>query len=321
MGKTTLIKHFISLKQSEYICIYVDIFDITSKEDFASRLLKSLSNSQNQDIKTTIKKLTNLFKRVRVEPTIDPQTLEYSIKPIVTTLSFEEMMDDFFNSIEELCKTEKIIIAIDEFQQIATIKDIKLDAYLRKFIQERKNTSYIFLGSKRHLLTSLFSYKAPLFELAQHYELQALDIDEAYSYIKKYLEINTKQLDYLYERCDGETKLLLEILHNIYINKESISNQAIDTTLKNILNSKDATFRMVFDTLSNNQKIAIKIVVNHKRGVFSQAILQTYNIKKQTLQSSIEKLLSKEFVDKYENSYFIPDRSFELWILSNSQNH
>jgi AAA+ ATPase superfamily predicted ATPase len=320
MGKTTLIKHFISTKQSEYICIYVDIFDITSKEDFASKLLNSLANSHNQDIKTTIKKLTNLFKRVRVEPTIDPQTLEYSIKPIVTTLSFEEMMDDFFNSIDKLSKNQKIIIAIDEFQQISTIKDIKLDAYMRRYIQEREDTSYIFLGSKRHLLTSLFSYKAPLFELAQHYELQALDIDEAYSYIKKHIDINMKLLEYLYERCDGETKLLLEILHNIYINKEHISNEMIDITLKNILNSKDTTFRMLFDTLSNNQKIAIKIVVHHKKGVFSQTILQNYNIKKQTLQSAIEKLLLNELIDKNENGYFIPDRSFELWLQHNSQN-
>ena len=68
------------------------------------------------------------------------------------------MIEDFFNSLEQLSKTSKIIIAIDEFQQIANITDVKIDAILRKYIQNRTNISYIFLGSKRHILTSLFEY-------------------------------------------------------------------------------------------------------------------------------------------------------------------
>ena len=39
-----------------------------------------------------------------------------------------------------------------------------------------------------------------------------------------------------------------------------------------------------------------------------------YNIKKQTLQSSIDTLLKKELIDKEDDRYFIPDRTFELWI-------
>ncbi len=314
MGKTTLIKHFLSLKEREYICIYADIFEITSKEEFAHTLLKSLANAKKTDIKSAIKQLTNLFKRVRVEPTIDPTTLEYSIKPVVATLTFEEMMEDFFCSITELSKTTKIIIAIDEFQQIATLKDIKLDAYLRKYIQERDNVSYIFLGSKRHMLTSLFSYKAPLFELATHYELQPLDKQNSYEYISKHLKISFDQVDFLYELCDGETKLILEILHHIYIGKKDISNQLINDTLQDILNSKDATFRMLFDTLSNTQKTALKIVAKYKRGIYAKSVLNSYNIKKQTLQSAIEKLLSLEILDRDDGEYFIPDRTFELWI-------
>jgi len=315
MGKTTLIKNFLENKQDKFLTIYVDIFDITSKEDFASHLLKALSNANRSDIKTTIKTFTNLFKRVRVEPTIDPNTLEYSIKPIVTSLTFEQMIEDFFHSIDELSKKQQIIIAIDEFQQIATIKDVKLDALLRKYIQERENTSYIFLGLKRHLLTSLFSYQAPLFELAQHFELLSLQTDEIFMYAKKYLNISKDNIEYIFDICDGETKLILHILHILYINKD-ISKDSINEALKNIINSKDTTFRMLFDTLNNNQKLALKIIAQYTINFYSQDILIQYNIKKQTLKSAIDALLVKEMIDKVENRYFIPDRSFELWIKS-----
>ena len=314
MGKTALIENFLDLKQKDFICLYADIFDITSKEDFAKAILKALSNYKKNDIKSVIKKLTNLFKRVRVEPAIDPNTLEYSIKPIVTTLTFEEMMEDFFSAVKSLSQTKKMIIAIDEFQQITTIKDVKIDALLRKYIQERKNISYIFLGSKRHTLTSLFAYKAPLYEMATHFELKALKIEDILNYSKKYLTITKNDIEYVFTLSDGETKLILHILHLLYIQQERITKTLIDDVLSEIINSKDATFRMLFDTLNNNQKIALKVIGKYKHKIFTSEVLSEYNIKKQTLQSAIESLLKKELVDKEGSDYFIPDRTFELWI-------
>jgi len=315
MGKSSLIKEFIAKNDDKYLSIYIDIFDIASKEDFAFALLKALSNSQKKDLKSAIKTLTSLFKRVRVEPTIDPATLEYSIKPIIATLTFEEMMEDFFNSLNELCKTKQIIITIDEFQQIATINDIKLDAYLRQYIQERKNISYIFLGSKRHLLTSLFEYKAPLYELATHFELEPLNQIDILKYASKFIPLNEELNRYIYEKSDGETKIIQNILHLIYVYKEeNITKEIIDLIVKEIIDSKDSSYKIIFDTLNNNQKIALKVVGKYKSGFFVSDILKEYNIKKQTLQSSIQTLFQKELIDKNDDKYFIPDRVFELWI-------
>ncbi len=314
MGKTSLIKYFFNSLDDKYISIYVDIFDISTKEDFAKALLFALSNAQKLDIKSTIKKLSALFKRVRVEPTINPDTLEYSIKPIINTLTFEQMMEDFFIGLQTLSKEKQIVIAIDEFQQIATIKDVKLDAIMRKYIQERENISYIFLGSKRHLLTSLFQYKAPLYELATHLELKALEINEIEEYVSKHLNIDIKTLLYICEISDYETKMMQNIFHLLYIDKkELVEVEQVDEILKEILNSKDSSYKIVFDTLNNNQKTALKIVVKYKSGFFANSVLNEYNIKKQTLQSAVDALFKKELIDKNGNIYFIPDRTFELW--------
>ncbi len=310
MGKSALIRTFFAQISSPALCIYADIFDIASKEDFARTLLKALSNAQKGDLKSNIKKLASLFKRVRLEPSIDANTLEYSIKPIVTTLSFEQMMEDFFGTLSELSKSQKIILAIDEFQQIDTLTDIKLDAFLRPHIQNRVNISYIFLGSKRHLLTSLFEYKSPLYELATHFELGALKIDDIYAYAKKHIDITYEQCEYIYTRSDGETRMIQNILHLLYLDKTTRIDDAIEETIA----SKDASYRMLFDTLANNQKIALKIVGKNKSGFFAQEVLNDYNIKKQTLQSALDTLFKKELIDKDGEGYFIPDRTLELWV-------
>lgn len=315
MGKSALARHFLESLKAKQIAIYVDIFDITSKEAFAKALLKALANAQKGELKTVIKKLATLFKRVRIEPTIDPNTLEYAIKPVFTTLSFEEMMEDFFNGITTLARENPVVVAIDEFQQIAAIDDVRLDALLRKQIQQRENTSYIFLGSKRHLLTSLFEYKAPLYEMATHFELPPLKLEEIEAYVLQHLDIDRRLLELIYEKADGETRLMQNIFHLLYLEREKpVSESGIEAAITEIIASKDASFRMLYDTLSNNQKAALKIIGKQRGSTYGADILREYDIKKQTLQSAIQALQTKELIDKEHDRFFLPDRTFELWV-------
>ncbi len=223
-------------------------------------------------------------------------------------------MEDFFHAIYELSKKERIIIAIDEFQQIASLGDLRLDAFLRKHIQARGNTSYFFLGSKRHLLTSLFEYQAPLYEMATHHSLAPLALEDVYTYSQKHLPITEPVCAYLYERSDGETKMMQRILHGLYIRQpEAITQDDVDSVIEEILIAKDTSYRLLFDTLTNSQKLALKLIAKHRSGLFSAALLAQHHIKKQTLQSAIDALLKRELIDKEREGYFIPDRTLELW--------
>ena len=107
-----------------------------------------------------------------------------------------------------------------------------------------------------------------------------------------------------------KVKLVLEVLKE----EETLSKDMVDEAISEIINSKDGSYKLLFDTLGNNQKTALKIVGIYKKGFFANSILREYNIKKQTLQSSIDALFTKELIDKEDDMYFIPDRSLELWV-------
>ncbi len=112
---------------------------------------------------------------------------------------------------------------------------------------------------------------------------------------------------------DKETKLIQQILHLLYILKNYyLFKKHKNIGFEEVINSKDSSYRLLFDTLGNNQKIALKIVGKYKSGIFSQSVLKEFNIKKQTLQSSVEALFKSELIDKNDDRYFIPDRTFEL---------
>lgn len=315
-GKSALAVHFGEINEKDFLFIYIDLFDITSKEDFAKHLLVALSNSTKLDIKQALKKLATLFKRTRTEATIDSNTGEIAVKPVVTSLSFEDMIEDFFSSIKTLSKEKNVIVVLDEFQQITEIKDIKLDAVLRKYIQERgERISYLFLGSKRHLLTSLFQYGAPLFDMATHYELPPLAFEAIKNYAVKYLKISDEMIGYIQEISANETKMMQNIFYMLYVQKISnITQETVDGIVDIIVDSKDSSYRIIFDSLSASQKIAFKIISKYSSGFYIQEVLDEYGISKQSLQSAINTLFKRELIDKENDKYFIPGRSFELWI-------
>lgn len=314
MGKSSLIKELMHRNAHQCYTIYCDIFDIASKEEFASILLKSLAKTHRGDIKTIISNLKKYFKRVTFGISVDPNTAEISYTPRLEGLSFEEMIEEFFEGLFLLCKEKRVIFAIDEFQQIALL-DTKIDALLRKYMQEPYNVSYIFAGSKRHSITSLFTYSAPLYEMATHMELGGLDGKSVLAYASKYLSINAETVEYLLALCDHETKLMQHILHILYNNqKEStITPMMIDDALEEIIGDKSSSYTLLYDTFSLTQKKAFKIITASIETIFSLDTLKAYNIQKASLASALKQLYTKEIIDKEEDKWFVPDRTLELW--------
>jgi len=314
MGKSSLIKELMNRNANQCYTLYCDIFDIASKEEFASILLKALAKAHRGDLKTIVSNLKKYFKRITFGITVDPNTAEISYMPRLEGLSFDEMIEEFFDGLFLLSKEKRVIFAIDEFQQIALL-DTKIDALLRKYMQEPHNISYIFAGSKRHSITSLFTYSAPLYEMATHMELGGLDKESVYSYASKYLIINEETVEYLIALCDHETKLMQHILHILYNTEKevTITLMMIDAALEEILSDKSSSYTLLYDTFSLTQKKAFKIITSDIQAIFSLETLKAYNIQKASLASALKQLYSKEIIDNEDDRWFVPDRTLELW--------
>lgn len=315
IGKSSLIKELLHRNRENFHTIYCDIFDITSKEDFANILLKSLAKVHKGDIKSIVSNLKKYFKRISFGISVDPSSAEISYTPKLEGLSFEEMIEEFFETLFALSEEKRVILAIDEFQQISLL-DTKIDALMRKYIQEPKNISYIFAGSKRHTLTSLFTYKAPLYEMATHMELGGLKEKDILEYASKHLIIDGVSIEYLLKICDYETKLLQHILHILYNNHKNkhIEQEFIEDALQEIIEDKNPSYALLYDTLSLTQKKAFKIVTtNPQESIYSLDTLKKYTIQKSSLGSALRQLYLREVIDKENEKWFVPDRTLELW--------
>jgi hypothetical protein len=323
MGKSSLIKNLFEDIKKEFITIYIDVYNIIDAEDFGKILLNGILEAQKSqkdfDIIKSIKKISSYFRKARIEPTFDPQSGEMGMRLVSNDLNFEELIDESFQVLFSMAKDKSIVLAIDEFQQISNIKDVKIDAILRKYIQEAKNISYIFLGSKRNILNSLFAYKAPLYSMATPMVLNALKTEDIYNYTKKYIDISYECIEYIYNISEKETKLIQNILHRIYIDEKNIkeiNTQLIDLIVNDIIISCDQYYKTLFEQFSTNQKKAFKILSYYNKEIYSDSVLMNEKISKSSMQSSLNQLYNKEYIDKEDGKYFIPDRTFELWAKS-----
>ncbi|MBA3053164.1 MAG: ATP-binding protein, partial [Candidatus Omnitrophica bacterium] len=153
-GKTSLIKRvFEELDFSRIIPIYVDLYPVLSEEDFIRIYAKALSKTVTKDLADKIKELSSVFKKIRPTYSVD-QTGQVSFSIDIKNEDIIPSLEDVLEGLNRYVKKEKkkAVVCFDEFQQVSMLKTDKIEKFMRSVFQSHKNISYIFMGSKKHLI-------------------------------------------------------------------------------------------------------------------------------------------------------------------------
>lgn len=156
MGKTGLIYHVFSQLKKKNDCVYVDIMPTADLTDFTRTFGKAILNSLENPYQKSVKQLLGIFKRFTPTLSIDPATGQPSFEiSVTTTKESDATLEDIFNYLRS--RKKKVMIAIDEFQQILNYPEKRTEALLRSYIQRLNNVEFIFSGSQQHLLSQMFT--------------------------------------------------------------------------------------------------------------------------------------------------------------------
>lgn len=327
-GKTSLIKKtFEKLDKKDFICVYVDLFDANDELDVAKLIYAACAESMSAytKIKSGVK---NFFKKINLSMSVDMEG-GVSFTPQLSEFSFDEYLNDALSSIDKFAKdhNKRIVIAIDEFQQISTIKS-PIDATIRKHLQEKANITWMFSGSKRHLLTELFlDQSRPLYKQAEGLEVKGINDQEFYEFAKSKFpcDLEPEVFNVIYQMADSETKLIQQICNKIYTrvktgDAESIDENLVRSVVNAILDAEDGIYRMLDGNLKPNQRKALRHLVRFGgTSLMSHDNLKQTNISKSSLNTALKSLYdgikgNGYLIDKDYDSYFIPDRTFEIWL-------
>ena len=289
IGKTGLIHHVfenISKQEPETHCFYLDINTTRNLSQFIQLLAK-----------TVIGKV--------------PSQSEESLKHIFEYLKQSE---------------KRIYIAIDEFQQIAEYPEDGTEALLRSYIQFLPNVYFIFAGSKQHMMTDMFlSAKRPFYQSSQILNLPLINQDEYHHFANRWMGTRNLTMDhdtfaYLYNKVDGQTWYIQDILNRLYQNGKEITTAEIDDVTLELVNEQEVAFVNYYDSLTDNQATLLSAIAQDKAvtSILSQDFISRHNLPAASSVSlALKTLINREFIYKYNGSYIIYDRFFGMWLRKN----
>jgi len=325
MGKTGLIHHVFHLlsKEKEIECIYIDIYATQTLNEFTNQLASAILNTFPQDISIG-KKFINLIKGLN--PTISYDALTGS--PEISFAFQQPKQNDYslkeiFNFLDQ--QKKKVLVAIDEFQQIANYPEKNTEALLRTIIQQLKKVNFIFSGSQRHLLLEIFnSAKRPFLSSTNPLHLRPIARDQYAKFIRKNFvkdnrSINDEAIEFILDWTCGHTYYTQALCNKVFSQSTgNITLLKVYVACDSILREQEGIFFQYRNLLTSSQWRVLSAIA--KEGKVNQptanAFVSKYNLgNPASVLRALEALVNKEMVFKNEDEFGSYYRVYDCFLL------
>lgn len=331
LGKTGLLHHLFykHRNNTNMVCMYADVLATNNLTDFTNHIATAVYNAFPPQ-KTLGKKIMELFQRFRPVISFDELTGTPSLG---LTLSTHEQKNNTIGNILSFLDNQniKIVVAIDEFQQILAYPEKNTEALLRTHIQQLKNTSFVFCGSNQKMMHEIFnSAKRPFFASCTNMSMEAISKIEYKKFIKKHFNSAGRTIDEecLNFICDWT------MLHTFYtqyfcytlfaLNKKNNGIEEAKTAAQTILKLNEHTFYQYKNLLTESQwKFLIAVGKETKvHQPNAKDFIITYQLgTPSSVTRSLEALITKEML--FHNTgvakpyYEVYDKYLMRWIQAN----
>ena len=323
MGKTGLIKHiFEKFDPKERLCFYVDLDQTTCLADLVQAFGKVVLKQIGMPSGRVWKEILSWFKSLRPVLSAEPATGAPQISLDIKPTEAEASLDEIFGWLEK--SKLPCYVAFDEFQVITDYPEPKMEALMRSHIQHLTNVNFIFAGSQKHMMTEMFmAANRPFFQSTQMLPLYEIPENVYFEFAQRHLEHNKQTISQdifheLYTTVYGHTWYIQCILNRLYQYKvRQIDEQALASTVNDILEEYKESFRTYCKLLTSNQLALIKAIAHEGKvkEIGSQEFLQKYQPgAASTVRSALRVLIDKELIAEDEDGYSVYDRFFGLWL-------
>lgn len=180
-GKSSLVGEVMSrLRAKGWVCAEINLMDVASLEDFVSQYARALYR-ESSPVVGTLRHVAGLFRRVSPKIGIDNDgkpELKFEISsPRVGVAALRDVLE----LPAKICPAGKTLIALDEFQEVESLGlGAQFERTMRSVIQNQPDISYVFLGSKTHMLERMFSSPSrPFYNSAQKFMLTRPPVEES----------------------------------------------------------------------------------------------------------------------------------------------
>lgn len=305
MGKTSLVEKVCSLVESDTLKIAkIDAFGCRSENDFinafATAVVRATSSKWEEWMENAKTFLSRFIPKISIGQ--DPLTdfsiaLEYNRANTVT--------EDILQLPETIAKQKgiKIVICIDEFQQIADFPDsITFQKKLRSVWQLQSNVSYCLYGSKKHMMEKMFqSQSHPFYRFGDLFYLDKISETDWVEYICDRFRVTGKEIsrELASEICivtDRYSSYVQQLAWLVWLRTDRhATKEDVEFGIDRMLDACEPLFIQQTESLSAYQMNFLRALTNGVHTGFTRSeILDTYQLGTAANISRLKKALTEK---------------------------
>lgn len=326
-GKSSLVHRAadIAMRADKNIRICtIDLFNVKTEEQFytvlARNLIQGTSSRWEEAVENAKKFFSRLVPKISVgagpgnEISIDFDWGEMKSNP-------DEILD-LSERIAE-AKGVKIVVCIDEFQNIAEFEDpLFFQRRLRAHWQRHKKVSYCLYGSKRHMMMEVFTDSSmPFYKFGDIFFLNKIDTEHFIPFITERFSSTGKSI------TEDASRNIVSLAdnHPYYVQQLSqlswlrTSGQCdVETVVKahlSLVEQLSLLFSNLMETLTFQQTCYLHALIAGEKSITSAETMYRYHISSATAASrSLKALIKKDILDSTSGEISFQDPIFEYWL-------
>ena len=324
-GKSSVIQQLFQEMKGKNLNIspmYVELYGTISEKDFITKTFHGL-NQLESNFERLLQSVSNALRKIKLNLNIDPATGSTSISPSFEAVNEKLVLEELMNILSKYSQKRKLVIAFDEFQEVANYTEEGFEKRLRSFIQQHQNICYIFSGSQQHLIAEMFNSNSRAFyKSAESFPLDKIESRHYIPWVQKLfsrknIHLPGELIEEIAARFENHPMYIQNFLFHLWEEpgEREFSNHIIDKIENAIIEKRSLEHTVLWETLSINQKKTLKLILlNDGSNLFNADSLKSVTLKTGSLVTKALSSLKKKEIIVKNATYVIQDIVFKKWL-------
>jgi len=328
-GKPSLNKNALEMIEKRgLLTAYVDLYWVTSSKEFFEFYVSSLLRGSKSITKRALSIVRDFLPRLRPRLSFDQDgRVEFTLD--ISRHQPVEAAEEVFNLPEQIAKAQgkRFVVVLDEFQEILKLDGEELERQIRAAIQHHSNVSYLFAGSKSHMLIDMVSDQTrPFYQMGTLMTLDKIPREEFRSFIEsKFIKsgksISPSALNRILNESDNVPHYVQLLSFNLWDHFQgvsSIEDAHVEEALRITLRGQEPAYLTLWEGFTRHQRKTAKAVAALKgRLLTAKETIRHFDLESASnVAKSLKSLISKGVLRIEEGAYVFEDVFFGRWVES-----
>lgn len=320
-GKSSLVGEILSeLRQRGTSCAELNMMDIATLDDFIAKYARVVYR-ELAPVAGAISHVAGLFKRISPTIGIDDEGKPELKFTIASSKAGIDALRDVLELPAKLCSPgRRMVIALDEFQEIAELGlGTQFERTMRTIVEQQTNVSYVFLGSKTHMLERMFASRSrPFYNSAQKFLLMRPPADESAEFlISRFASVKLRLSPSLAAdmvRRTDNVPYYLQALGSWVFNavsgrgSKSVTTDDVDEGFRDLYETERILLENTFAAHSKSQKLLLRALAIEPAQSFTEDYRNRHALAStSTVNTALRRLLAESTIEQVEGLYRLSD--------------